>query len=85
MCKDQSGYITPAFSGLPNKWTKSEVAAKNPAFLAAQGEHPKKLSILSLNTWGDLFYQPLQMGHSDGYNSGVGPTRPPPPLVTKRS
>ena len=43
--------------------TKSEVAAQ--ILLSwGPGKMPrKKLSILSINTWGDLFYQPLQMGH----------------------
>ena len=26
---------------------------------------PKKLSIFSTNTWGDRFYQPLQIGHQN--------------------
>ena len=34
----------------------------SPAFLGAQRKCPKKLTILSLKTQGDRFYQPLQMG-----------------------
>ena len=68
--KDQSGYITPAL-GIPNRGTKSEVSAQilpsSWALLGARENAPpqKKPSILSTNTWGDLFYHPLQMGHQN--------------------
>ena len=32
---------------------------------------PNKLSILSINTWGDQFYQPLRMGHQNFLASAV--------------
>ena len=36
-----------------------------PVILGAHRKWSKKISILSKKTWGDRFYQPLQMGHQN--------------------
>ena len=62
----KSGYIAPAFSGVCNGGTESEVAAQ---ILPSRGPRengpPKKRSILRMNSWDDPFYEPLQMGHQN--------------------
>ena len=45
--------------------TKSEVAAQILPSLGPRENAEKKLSILSINTWGGLFSQPLEMGHQN--------------------
>ena len=61
---DQSGYITLAFSGMTNRVMNQKWLHKS-CLWARENTPLNKLSILSINTWGDLFYQPLQMGHQN--------------------
>ena len=63
--KDQTGYITLAFSGIPNRRDKIRSGWTIPALLEARENAQNKFSILNVNTLGDLFYRPLQMGHQN--------------------